>query len=138
MGKIRRMAAEFQDQFQEAMREAEIDRPQEGGRRHGREGDGLRRISIRSSDVRKDIEKSVGDLPPLDAPPSAEAAPAAVPIRRPSRRRSSPDTAGRACGGQRAEPRVSAAIAGRARRDADRGTEPAVADAKPDAGRAPA
>ncbi len=84
MGKVRRMANEFQGQFQEALREAEF----ADLKKHADE--------ITSSvnefsqidpigDVQKDVEQTFADTPALDAPvaepqPAAEAAlPASVP-----------------------------------------------------------
>src|SRR5215510_5440683 len=67
MGKVRRMAAEFQGQFQEAMREAEIDQLKKD----------MDDMAAKAKDyghfdpvaeLGRDIEKSVGDLPSLDQP----------------------------------------------------------------------
>jgi sec-independent protein translocase protein TatB len=80
MGKIRRMAAEFQSQFQEAMREAEmadlkksIDAISDATRGIG---SGLDPIS----NVSKDIESAFADKPATSAPaaPAAAGEPAAV------------------------------------------------------------
>src|SRR5512134_1141350 len=76
MGKIRRMAAEFQGQFQEAMREAEIDQLKKDMDDMAAKAKDYTQFDP-IEDVRRDIEKSMGDLPPLDQPsgssPSAEA-----------------------------------------------------------------
>ena len=76
MGKIRRMAAEFQSQFQEAMREAEmadlkksIDAITDATRGIGSGFDPLASVS-------KDIESSFADKPP--AAPAAAGDPAAL------------------------------------------------------------
>jgi sec-independent protein translocase protein TatB len=76
MGKIRRMAGEFQNQFQDAMREAELHELK-------KEVDEMA-STARSytnfnplDDVRKDIESAVGELPPLHEP-QAESATASV------------------------------------------------------------
>jgi sec-independent protein translocase protein TatB len=116
MAKIRRMAAEFQGQFQEAMREAEIDQfKKEMDEMAAKAKDYGQFDPV--EDVRRDIEKSMGDLPSLDPTRDTAATPAATDAQTP--------------------PQVVA----------DAGTaltppaEPALADAKPDArpdaGRAP-
>ncbi len=66
MTKIRRMASEFQGQFQDAMREAELAELK-------KEMDDMAAKAGQFDpleDVRKDIEKSV-ELPPLDTPPDS-------------------------------------------------------------------
>jgi sec-independent protein translocase protein TatB len=75
MGKIRRMASEFQDQFREAMREAELADLK-------KEVDDMAATASSYSqfdpmaDVRRDVENSLGDLPALDQPEAqAEATP---------------------------------------------------------------
>jgi len=84
MGKIRRMAAEFQSQFQEAMREAEmadlkksIDTITDATRGIGSGFDPL-------SSVSKDIESSFADKPPASSPAPAAAGEPAVPATEPS------------------------------------------------------
>src|SRR3954471_23232164 len=67
MGKIRRMASEFQGQFQEAMREAEIDQLKKDMDDMAAKAQNYAHFDP-IEDVRKDIEKSIGDLPPLDQP----------------------------------------------------------------------
>ena len=67
MGKIRRMAAEFQGQFQEAMREAEIDQLKKDMDDMAAKAKDYTHFDP-IEDVRRDIEKSVGDLPSLDQP----------------------------------------------------------------------
>ena len=125
MGKIRRMAAEFQGQFQEAMREAEIDQLKKDMDDMAAKATDYTQFDP-IEDVRRDIEKSVGDLPSLDQPaatnPAAEATAdlqtAAVP-------QPSGDATTTAL--EPAPPPEPAAA-----------PEPAIADSKPDAGRAPA
>jgi sec-independent protein translocase protein TatB len=67
MAKVRRMAAEFQGQFQEAMREAEIDQLKKDMDEMAAKAKDYTQFDP-IEDVRRDIEKSVGDLPPLDQP----------------------------------------------------------------------
>ena len=130
------MAAEFQNQFHEAMREAEVaDLKKEVDEMTAKATDFAHFDPL--GDVAKDIEKSVGDLPPLDVPPSAEAAPAAVP--------SPPaELVAEALPNPPAEPAAASAQAARepaiaAEHAATPIAEPTeAAVAKPDAGRAPA
>ena len=67
MGKVRRMAAEFQGQFQEAMREAEIDQLKKDMDEMAAKAKDYTQFDP-IEDVRRDIEKSMGDLPSLDQP----------------------------------------------------------------------
>jgi sec-independent protein translocase protein TatB len=67
MAKIRRMASEFQGQFQEAMREAEIDQLKKDMDEMAAKAKDYTHFDP-IEDVRRDIEKSVGDLPSLDQP----------------------------------------------------------------------
>jgi sec-independent protein translocase protein TatB len=67
MAKIRRMASEFQGQFQEAMREAEIDQLKKDMDDMAAKAKDYTHFDP-VEDVRRDIEKSVGDLPSLDQP----------------------------------------------------------------------
>jgi sec-independent protein translocase protein TatB len=77
MGKVRRMAGEFQSQFHEAMREAEVaDLKKEVDEMTAKASNFTNFDPI--GDVQKDIEKSIGDLPSLDAPPPS-ASPTDVP-----------------------------------------------------------
>jgi sec-independent protein translocase protein TatB len=70
-GKIRRMAGEFQSQFQEAMREAELaDLKKEVDDMAAKAQSYANFDPI--EDVRRDIENAVGELPPLE--PSRESA----------------------------------------------------------------
>jgi sec-independent protein translocase protein TatB len=125
MAKIRRMAAEFQGQFQEAMREAEIDQLKKDMDEMAAKATDYTQFDP-IEDVRRDIEKSVGDLPSLDQPsadsPTTEAQSADVQATQPpadATAESSPQT----------EPAVATTPAA---------PEPVVADGKPEAGRAPA
>ena len=81
MGKIRRMANEFQDQFRDAMREAELDDLKKDITKNF---DDIKNKTDEFTnfdplgDVRKDIETAVGDPPSLDSkPPEAPAEPSA-------------------------------------------------------------
>src|SRR5689334_16851967 len=72
-GKIRRMAAEFQGQFQDAMREAEVDQLRKDM------DDVAAKAKSHAAfdplgDIRRDIERTIGDPPP--APDVATAPPA--------------------------------------------------------------
>ena len=67
MAKIRRMASEFQGQFQEAMREAKIDQLKKDMDDMAAKAKDYTHFDP-IEDVRRDIEKSVGDLPSLDQP----------------------------------------------------------------------
>ncbi|MEA2987996.1 MAG: sec-independent protein translocase protein TatB [Alphaproteobacteria bacterium] len=67
MNKIRRMAAEFQGQFQEAMREAELADLKKEVDEMAAKAQSYAHFDP-MEDVRKDIEKSMGDFPPMDAP----------------------------------------------------------------------
>src|SRR5262245_53600520 len=70
MGKVRRMAAEFQSQFHEAMREAEVDQLRKDMDDMAAKAKDYTQYNP-IEDVRKDIERSVGDMPPIDQPPAA-------------------------------------------------------------------
>jgi sec-independent protein translocase protein TatB len=69
MGKVRRMAGEFQNQFQDAIREAELHDLK-------KEVDDMAAKATSYThfdpldDVRKDIESAVGPMPPLETPPA--------------------------------------------------------------------
>jgi sec-independent protein translocase protein TatB len=73
MTKVRRMATEFQNQFQDAIREAELAELK-------KEVDEMAASAANYTnfdpieDVRKDLEKAAGDLPSFDAPTSSPAA----------------------------------------------------------------
>jgi sec-independent protein translocase protein TatB len=123
MAKIRRMASEFQGQFQEAMREAEIDQlKKEMDEMASKATDYAQFDPI--EDVRRDIEKSVGDLPSLDQP-SAPSATADTPS---AEMQTAEQVAGDTTAAAPAPPEPATPAA----------SEPAIADAKPEAGRAPA
>src|SRR2546421_2120408 len=85
MGKVRRMASEFQNQFHEAMREAELaDLKKEVDEMATKAQSYAHFDPI--EDVRRDLEKAAGPPPDLDTltdtaspPPSASTPPAAPP-----------------------------------------------------------
>ncbi len=78
MGKIRRMASEFQDQFRDAMREAEMtDLKKQVDEMSSTAGNFTDFDPIGT--VRNEIEKIVGDPPSLDGKPSDPAAQASPP-----------------------------------------------------------
>jgi sec-independent protein translocase protein TatB len=131
MAKIRRMASEFQGQFQEAMREAEIDQlKKEMDDMAAKATDYTQFDPI--EDVRRDIEKSVGDLPSLDqlaaASPTAETpSPDAQPTSTDVQSTQPPADTVATASSPPSEPTTTPAA-----------PEPVVADGKPEAGRAPA
>src|SRR5438552_13175102 len=76
MTKVRRMAGEFQNQFQDAMREAELhDLKKEVDEMASTARDYTNFNPL--DDVRKDIESAVGELPPIHEP-AADTATASV------------------------------------------------------------
>ena len=77
MGKMRRMAGEFQDQFREAMREAELADLKKEVDEMATKAQSYAHFDP-MEDVRRDLEKAAGDLPALDSP-SASEAPTPVP-----------------------------------------------------------
>jgi len=123
MAKIRRMASEFQGQFQEAMREAEIDQLK-------KEMDDMAAKATDYAqfdpldDVRRDIENSVGDIPSLDQPST----PGATAETQPEHATTSPPSETTAAASP--PPSDSATVSA--------APEPVIADAKPETGRAPA
>jgi sec-independent protein translocase protein TatB len=130
MGKIRRMAGEFQNQFHEAMREAELaDLKKEVDEMTSNAGNFANFDPL--GDVRRDVEKAVGDLPTL-ADSSASSAASSAPSPGPTAPPSAPLLA---------EPPAAAEGAPTAAQSAAPAAEASPADAvvaKPDAGRAPA
>src|SRR5215218_7433062 len=134
MGKVRRMAAEFQGQFQEAMREAEIDQLKKDMDDMAAKAKDYTNFDP-IEDVRRDIEKSVGDLPSLDpssaptaANPTAEATDAQAAAQ--------PQALGDAATALPPPAAQTDTTTPAATTPAT--PEPAIADAKPDAGRTPA
>lgn len=134
MTKIRRMASEFQGQFQEAMREAEIDQLKKDMDEMAAKAKDYTNFDP-IEDVRRDIEKSVGDLPSLDQPaattpttPTTDAAATetATPPSSPSSSDALPP------------PAEQTAATTPVPTPAAPEPEPVAADAKPAAGRAPA
>src|SRR6202142_1812401 len=81
MGKVRRMANEFQGQFQEALREAEF----ADLKKHADDiSSSVSEFSTMDplADVQKDVERSFEQTPAADSPPAVDAAspaPAALP-----------------------------------------------------------
>jgi sec-independent protein translocase protein TatB len=72
VGKVRRMASDFQGQFQEAIREAELDElKKEVDQMAAQAGNYSNFDPV--EEARKEVEKAVGDVPPLDAPASTAA-----------------------------------------------------------------
>ena len=135
MAKIRRMASEFQGQFQEAMREAEIDQlKKEMDDMAAKATDYTQFDPI--EDVRRDIEKSVGDLPSLDQlgatsptaeTPSTDAQSTSADASTDAQSTQPPADAVATASSPPSEPTTTPAA-----------PEPVVADGKPEAGRAPA
>jgi sec-independent protein translocase protein TatB len=124
MAKIRRMASEFQGQFQEAMREAEIDQlKKEMDDMAAKATDYAQFDPI--DDVRRDIENSDGDLPSLDEPSTPGATTETQPEDVTTSQPPSDTTA--AASPPPSEPATVSAA-----------PEPVTADAKPETGRAPA
>jgi sec-independent protein translocase protein TatB len=72
MGKIRRMASEFQDQFKEAMREAEMDDLKKKVDEMTDTAKSYTNFDPIGT-VRNEIEKAVGEPPSLDGKPSEPA-----------------------------------------------------------------
>ena len=85
MGKVRRMASEFQNQFHEAMREAELADLKKEVDEMATKAQSYAHFDP-LDDVRRDLEKAAGPPPDLDtltdtaaSPPSASTPPAATP-----------------------------------------------------------
>jgi sec-independent protein translocase protein TatB len=134
MAKIRRMAAEFQGQFQEAMREAEIDQLKKDMDDMAAKAKDYTQFDP-IEDVRRDIEKSVGDLPSLDpsAPSGTTATAETGPTTAVADTPASPPPETSADVTPLPPPAEQQAAA-----TTPAAPEPAIADAKPDAGRASA
>ena len=130
MAKIRRMASEFQGQFQEAMREAEIDQLKKDMDEMAAKAKDYSHFDP-IEDVRRDIEKSVGELPSLD--PSAPGSTSTASATEASPTVGAGETA-------LVQPQPSADPAGPLPPPVEQQTaattpaapEPAIADAKPD------
>jgi sec-independent protein translocase protein TatB len=86
MTKIRRMASEFQGQFQEAMREAEMDELKKNVDSLNQAAQNLGSDFNPVGDIEKDIKKSFDSdmLNPETPPPSGMAAPTSEPASAPS------------------------------------------------------
>jgi sec-independent protein translocase protein TatB len=133
MGKVRRMASEFQGQFQEAMREAELSELRKEVDEMTSKAHNLGNFDP-IGDVRKEIESATGDFPNLDSPtsttsstpaPDATAAPAAATDALPPP-------------GEQAAAEAAPTPVTTSPSTAASSAEPAADTAKPDAGRAPA
>jgi sec-independent protein translocase protein TatB len=139
MAKIRRMAAEFQGQFQEAMREAEIDQLKKDMDDMAAKATDYTQFDP-MADVQRDIEKSMGDLPPLDQPATTTST---AETTEASATATAPEPSGEA-GTSAALPAPAEQSAAATPEPATAATssapepEPAVAGGKADAGRAPA
>jgi sec-independent protein translocase protein TatB len=93
MTKVRRMASEFQNQFQDAIREAELAELKKEVDEMAAKASSYTQFDP-IAEVSRDIEKSVGELPSLDTPlasasaltlpPVSEPATAAPPITEPA------------------------------------------------------
>ena len=127
MAKIRRMAAEFQGQFQEAMREAEIDQLKKDMDDMAAKAKDYTQFDP-MEDVRRDIEKSVGELPSLDEPATTSPGTEATADAQTAAPQPPPDDATTALPAPAEQTATTTPAA----------PEPAIADAKPDAGRTPA
>src|SRR5262245_13303859 len=88
MGKVRRMASEFQSQFHEAMREAELAELKKEVDEMANKASSYTNFDP-VSEITKDLEKAAGPLPsldgsPTDTPPAAasttDASPASPPV----------------------------------------------------------
>jgi sec-independent protein translocase protein TatB len=75
MGKIRKMASEFQDQFRDAMREAEMDDPKKKVDEMSNTAGSFTNFDPIGT-VRNEVEKIIGDPSSLDSKPSEPATPA--------------------------------------------------------------
>jgi sec-independent protein translocase protein TatB len=135
MGKIRRMAAEFQGQFQEAMREAEIDQLKKDMDDMAAKAKDYTHFDP-MADVQRDIEKSMGDLPPLDQPATTSTTEASATSAAPEP--SGETGTGAALPAPAEQSAVTTPEPATAATSASPEPEPAVAGGKGDAGRAPA
>jgi sec-independent protein translocase protein TatB len=133
MAKVRRMAAEFQGQFQEAMREAEIDQLKKDMDEMAAKAKDYTHFDP-MEDVRRDIEKSVGDLPPLDQPSTSPSTAETTETQTASS--ALPPPAEQAAEAMPAPPPTPAREAAPEAPSSE--PEPAVADTKPAPGRASA
>ena len=78
MTKVRRMAAEFQNQFQDAIREAELAELKKEVDEMAAKASSYTQFDP-LEDVRRDIEKAAGDLPAFDAHAEGRPAPSTPP-----------------------------------------------------------
>ena len=139
MGKVRRMAAEFQGQFQEAMREAEIDQLKKDMDEMATKAKDYTRLDDPLDDVRRDVEKSMGELPSINQPSTASTTAASEPQSdEPTPPAETKPSADANASAALPPPAEQAAVTPSNTTPAASEPEPAVADAKPAAGRAPA
>jgi sec-independent protein translocase protein TatB len=132
MAKIRRMAAEFQGQFQEAMREAEIDQLKKDMDEMAAKAKDYTQFDP-IAEAGRDIEKSMGELPPLDQPSAANPTAASPSAEAIETQTTSPQPSGETTASPGLPPPAEQTSA-----TTPAAPEPAIADAKPGAGRAPA
>jgi sec-independent protein translocase protein TatB len=137
MTKIRRMASEFQGQFQEAMREAEIDQLKKDMDDMAAKAKDYTNFDP-IEDVRRDIEKSVGDLPSLDQPAATTPAADAAATETATPQASPPSSDALPPPSSDALPPPAEQTAATTPVPTPAEPEPVAADAKPAAGRAPA
>src|SRR4051812_48858936 len=83
MTKVRRMASEFQTQFQDAIREAELAELKKEVDDMAAKASSYTQYDP-LEDVRKDIEKAAGDLPPFDAQTESGSTPSAPVMSEPA------------------------------------------------------
>jgi sec-independent protein translocase protein TatB len=121
MTKVRRMAADFQNQFQDAIREAELSELKKEVDEMAAKASSYTQFDP-LEDVRRDIEKAAGDLPAFDAQAEGRSVPSTPP----------PAVSEPAPAAQVAPPAAEPA----ALPAAEPSTAVATDDAKPDAGRA--
>jgi len=126
MTKIRRMASEFQNQFQDAIREAELAELKKEVDEMAAKASSYTQYNP-LEDVRKDIEKAAGDLPAFD--PLTEAG--ATPLAPTTPAMSEPATAA-----EIAPPAPAPAVSPTTTPPAEEPVAAAPDSTKPDAGRA--
>jgi len=141
--KVRRMATEFQNQFQEAMREAEladlkkeVDEMTATAQSYAH-FDPAEEVRKHVEAVGKEVEGAVGELPSLDAPP--QGTPAETPAPSPPASEDAPASSPPAEPTAPPPPTEAAAAVEPAAPASDKEAAAAIAEVtKPDAGKAPA
>lgn len=139
MAKIRRMAAEFQGQFQEAMREAEVEQLRKDMDEMAAKAKSYTQFDP-LEDVRKDVERTMSDQPAATATPEVATAPpapdtpAVAGVAEPSA--ATPMPSSEAAAIEPAAAPASVVPAAQPASAAPAAPEPVLAG-KPDAGRAP-